>query len=668
MARFVMAGPSEYLAITGWGIDDVKLAKKAWVFAGQRCSKFDISPVKYEFYAEAMTSDKLAFHLPVVFTVGPDINNLRRFEEYMTPDVDADNNLLLYVKNIDLHDSHASNNRVKQLVLEAIERETRVLAASMTLEEISQRSRKFIGEMPNQVQLYLNKFGLCIYQADIKQPISHPDHTANTSEGVSAAASCQAQARRMARFMVAGASEYLAITGWGVDDVKLAKKAWVFPGQKCIKFDVTPVSYDIDVQAMSSEKLPFRLPAAYTIGPSPKIKRSTVLLLYAKLIAPLHNKSLNHVINLVKGVIEGETRVLASSMTMEEIFQGTKKFKEEVFDQVQLALKKFGLYIYSSNVKQLVDDPDPPGNEYFSFLGQKKQAEVESKAKVAEAEAQMKGEIGAKEREGLTLQNAAKVDAETKVLSVRQQGVGCKEEIKVKADVEVYENEREAEIAAAQAGLAVKKALLDKQSKLAEVEAVKAVAIREAELQLEVERKNALRLTEKLKAEKLSKATVQYETQVQDSNAALYNRQMAADATLFEQVKAAEARKAQAGAKFFEQKMAEDARLYAKQREAEALARVGKAKAKFVASMLQELGGDHDALRDNLMIDGGVYEEMARINASAMSGIQPKISVWSNEGGGDGADAGASAGAMLADVCNMLPPFLIQGNLTNGAV
>jgi hypothetical protein len=73
MARFVVAGPSEYLAITGWGIDDVKLAKKAWVFAGQKCSRFDISPVNYEFNVEAMSSEKLAFNLPAVFTIGPKI-------------------------------------------------------------------------------------------------------------------------------------------------------------------------------------------------------------------------------------------------------------------------------------------------------------------------------------------------------------------------------------------------------------------------------------------------------------------------------------------------------------------------------------------------------------------------------------------------------------------
>uniref|UniRef100_J3N3H5 Flotillin-like n=1 Tax=Oryza brachyantha TaxID=4533 RepID=J3N3H5_ORYBR len=476
----------------------------------------------------------------------------------------------------------------------------------------------------------------------------------------------------MARFVVAGASEYLAITGWGIDDVKLAKKSWVFAGQQCKKFDISPVNYEFNVQAMSAEKLAFNLPAVFTIGP--KIlpppgndasrqghrralmpESEEALLLYAKLIAPLDHAS-NHVKELVKGVIEGETRVLAASMTMEEIFQGTKKFRKEVFEQVQLDLNKFGLYIYNANVKQLVDEP---GHEYFSYLGRKTQQEVVNQAKVDVAEARMKGEVGAKERDGLTRQNAAKVDAETKVLSVRQQGIGLREEAKVKSEVQVYENEREAEIAAAQAGLAMKKAGWEKQSKVAQVEAVKAVAIREAELQMEVERKNALRLTEKLKAEQLSKATVQYETQVQESNAALYSRQKAAEATLYEQVKSAEARKAQADATFFEQKLAEDARLYARQKEAEALAMVGKAKAEYVASMLQALGGDYGALRDYLMIDGGVYQEMARINAGAVSGMQPKISIWSNDGGASGGgEAGAGAMQQMAGVYKMLPPLL----------
>uniref|UniRef100_A0ACD5U9L2 Uncharacterized protein n=1 Tax=Avena sativa TaxID=4498 RepID=A0ACD5U9L2_AVESA len=446
----------------------------------------------------------------------------------------------------------------------------------------------------------------------------------------------------MASFHVADASEYLAITGWGIDDVKLAKKAWVFVGQQCKKFSISPENYEFEVHAMSAEKLPFILPAVFTIGP--KITAASgeeedmkeleaQLLLYAKLIAPLHS-STSHVHELVKGIIEGETRVLAAELTMEEIFKGTKSFKQKVFTQVQLELKQFGLVIYNANVKQLVD---VPGHEYFSYLGQKTQQDAANQARVDVAEARMKGEVGAKERDGLTRQNAAKVDAETKVMSVRQQGQGLKEE------------------------LAMKKAGWDKQAKVAEVEAAKAVAIREAELQMEVERKNAMRQTEKLKAEQLSKATVQYDTQVQESNALLYSRQKAAEAALFEQTKVAEARKAQADAKFFEEKMAEDAKLYAKQQEAEALALVGKAKTEYVASMLQALGGNYHALRDYLMIDGGMYADMARINAGAVSGMQPKISIWSNGDGGAGAGGEAAAGGglqQMAGLYKMLPPLL----------
>ncbi|KAL7252197.1 hypothetical protein ACSBR1_013947 [Camellia fascicularis] len=97
----------------------------------------------------------------------------------------------------------------------------------------------------------------------------------------------------------------------------------------------------------------------------------------------------------------------------------------------------------------------------------------------------MKGEIGSKQREGLTTQNAAKIDAETKIIATKRQGEG-KKEVKVKTEL----------------------------AQLAEVESAKAVALREAELQRAVEEKNALTQLEKLKAENLSKASVEYEIKV----------------------------------------------------------------------------------------------------------------------------------------------------------
>lgn len=177
-------------------------------------------------------------------------------------------------------------------------------------------------------------------------------------------------------YKVAGPSEYLAITGWHIRDIKLAKKALILPGQCYVRVNVSPVNYTFEVQAMSAEKLPFLLPAVFTIGP--RVDSDDSLVLYAKLMAP-HDMCSNHVNELVQGIIEGETRVLAASMTMEEIFKGTKDFKKEVFDKVQLELNQFGLIIYNANIKQLVD---VQGHEYFSYLGQKTQMEAANQAKV----------------------------------------------------------------------------------------------------------------------------------------------------------------------------------------------------------------------------------------------------------------------------------------------
>jgi len=318
-------------------------------------------------------------------------------------------------------------------------------------------------------------------------------------------------------YRVAKASEYLVITGILIKDIKLAKKAWIIPGQSCTVLDLSPVNYTFEVQAMSAEKLPFVLPAVFTIGPRVDDKES--LIKYAKLISP-HDRHSNHVNELVQGIIEGETRVLAASMTMEEVFRGTKQFKQEVFNKVQLELNQFGLLIYNANVKQLVD---VRGHEYFSYLGQKTQMEAKNQARVDVAEAKMKGEIGSKLREGQTLQNAAKIDAETKVIAMQRAGEGDKEGIKVRTEVKVFENQREAEVAQANSELAKKKAAWTKAAQVAEVEAKKAVALREAELQGEVERMNALTTTEKLKAEFLSKASVQYETKVSLVHANIYN-------------------------------------------------------------------------------------------------------------------------------------------------
>ena len=55
----------------------------------------------------------------------------------------------------------------------------------------------------------------------------------------------------------------------------------VMPGQQAVKFDISPENYEFDIQAMSSEMLPFILPAVFTIGAKLELHE---LELYAQLL------------------------------------------------------------------------------------------------------------------------------------------------------------------------------------------------------------------------------------------------------------------------------------------------------------------------------------------------------------------------------------------------
>ncbi|GAV70910.1 LOW QUALITY PROTEIN: hypothetical protein CFOL_v3_14408 [Cephalotus follicularis] len=320
-------------------------------------------------------------------------------------------------------------------------------------------------------------------------------------------------------------------------------------------------------------------------------------------------------------------------MTMEEIFKGTKEFKQEVFNKVQLELNQFGLLIYNANVKQLVD---VTGHEYFSYLGQKTQMEAANQAKVDIAEAKMKGEIGSKMREGQTTQNAAKIDAETKIISTKREGEGKKEKFKVTADAKIFENKKKADVAEANAELAMKKAWWAQSSQLAEVEVAKAVAVREAKLQTEVERMNAMHRTEKLKADLLSKASVEYDIKVSVSSMHceicvyiyIYTHVCISNCTCFSVCVC--------------------------------LSLLGK----YFLWVFAILSGVTwcDSIT---MLEKNMFQEMAKINAQAVNSLQPQISVWSGVNGGD-AENGGGVMKYIAGVYTMLPPLLKTVNEQTG--
>ncbi|GAA0159858.1 hypothetical protein LIER_16545 [Lithospermum erythrorhizon] len=199
----------------------------------------------------------------------------------------------------------------------------------------------------------------------------------------------------------------------------------IWPFQKCSVIDVTPVTYKLVMNAMSVEKVGFMLPVVLTIGA--KLNDDKSILKYAKLLS-MHPRC-SKLKELLRGLIEGKTHLLAAFWTMKNIFKNSEDFNVAVFDMVQTELKPFGLLIYHSNILQLADTVS--GDDYFKYLGEKVKMEAANQVEIDVAEAKMMGEIGSKEKQRMALQKAAKIDVETKVTEAQMEGQGQKEQIKV---------------------------------------------------------------------------------------------------------------------------------------------------------------------------------------------------------------------------------------------
>jgi flotillin len=305
---------------------------------------------------------------------------------------------------------------------------------------------------------------------------------------------------------------------------------------------------------MTTEKLQFSLPAVFTIGPDNEadaLKKYALLLSgstsegdFAKAKDLTDPTRRDHVQDIVKGIIEGETRVIVSSMTMEEIFKERQVFKTKgpwllLCSNLQLAnvilsshskrserastiwtenvrvahcafvsTVAYAFHSYNANVKEL---QDTPGSEYFAFLSRKAHEGALNQAKIDVAEARMRGEIGEAEKKGRAKQEISKIDADTAVLETKRKAE------KAKADSELMNRQTE----------------LDNSVRLAKIAAQRQAEMRDAELQKQVESKRAETELERLRAVEVTKSKVARESAQENADASFYTEQKAADAQLY---------------------------------------------------------------------------------------------------------------------------------------
>lgn len=438
-----------------------------------------------------------------------------------------------------------------------------------------------------------------------------------------------------------------------------------------MRFSVQPHDYSMNLQAMTMEKLQFLLPVVFTIGPDVNSRgantrapgtsisdadgleredRGDALTKFAMLLADSGNrpekkmKDTTFLEGIVKGIIEGETRVLVSAMTMEAIFGEREVFKKRIFRNIQSELDQFGLKIYNANVKELKDAPE---SIYFASLSRKAHEGATNQARIDVAAAQLRGNVGEAQRKGEQDREIAKINAETAV----------------------QKTERDIERATAEAVLATRKTELSRDVEVSQIQASRATELRDEELKRDVEIKRALAEMERLRAKDVVKATIARESQQQAADAKAYEVEAEARAGFARQQQDTDASvyriKQDADARSYAALKDAEAELQRKVKEAEGLAAMADA----YARMGQALGGPAGLLQ-YMMIEKGTYVQLAKANATAINGLQPKISVWNTgaeagSGGGAGGE-GQSSTAAMRNIYQMLPPLMTTINEQTG--
>lgn len=398
------------------------------------------------------------------------------------------------------------------------------------------------------------------------------------------------------RYRVAGPNEYIVKTGILIDDIDISKKTFWLPFQTLGMIPLEPASYHCVIEeAMSHERIAFNMPTVFTIGPEDEIE---ALKRYCKLFQTTSSDDLK---TKIIGIIQGEARVAAGKIKLDDLFNNRQQFKEALVKEINSELTQFGLKVYNANIEEL---KDLKGNEYFSKMKQKALEGATQQARVDVAEKSKEGEVGEMLHKTETRQKVASYEKEAKLA----------------------ENEREREIAESNTKLQIAKADYDKQQQIALAEAHASAEQRTAELQKLVEEKKNLQEVERLRASEFARANV-------DAEIAIRIAEGKAESVIKEAKGRADAIRIVAEAEAVATKLTAEANFIKMKNEAEGILSLREAEAKGLQELIKSADG-MDKLNSYLMVRDNQIKSIAQYQAEALKDMKPNITVVTGQEGG----------------------------------
>jgi flotillin len=434
---------------------------------------------------------------------------------------------------------------------------------------------------------------------------------------------------------------------------------------------LTPMTIAIPLEnALSMQNIRINVPSTFTVGIStePSIMHNA-----AERLLRLMPKQIEQ---MVQEIIFGQLRLTVASLTIEQINQDRERFLEAIRKNVEPELNKIGLYLINVNITDITDsslyiesigkkaaaeavntakvdvaEQDKNGAIGEANAGREKAIRVaeniaESKKGQKKAEADMRvymsqqetlaavGEVEAnREKTIRTAENVAtaekgqkKAEADKRVFIQQQEAEAIKGEKKAQSEQRIYvqeqealavsgENKAKADIAAAEALLAMRQAEAFQKGEVAKRQAD--VEIQKAQYLAEQQRLNAVEVVrqeiEKRKVEIDAEATAE---------------------------KTRREAKGQA-----------DAILARYEAEAKGIKQVLESKAKGYESLVQSCNGDARAASTLLMIEK--LENIVSKQVEAIKNIKiDKITVWDS-----GGENGSSTANFMSSMIKAIPPL-----------
>jgi flotillin len=427
------------------------------------------------------------------------------------------------------------------------------------------------------------------------------------------------------RYRICKPNEYLVKTGLGINNMSIHKKTIVWPFQQTMKVPMNPLTFQIGLECMTRENIPFNLPVNVIAmpydpfeevevpigdaGDEDKLIRmhgSDLFKNYCKRMLSSTEYQIQETINTS---LHGDARTLTANLTIDTLFSSRKEFNKNIYNLVQPKLNNFGLKIANLNIAEMQDHGD---SKIFKFRAQKAiETEINS-ARIEVAEQKRKGDIGEEEKKANTMQKISEFNSKT---------------------VEI-QNENALKIAESTKILEVNKAKFSQEMEIAKLSAEKAKEIREVELQKEVELKRIEKEKEALRATDLTKAQVSAEAKVAEAQGISDAMIKTADAELYAEQKRAEAKLAiyLAEAKGTEAKY--------------------NAEAAGIMQLFDACKSDPNIMKFILANNAKLYQQIAQESAKAIQGLNPKINIWSS------GQQDSNVMKTITDIFKTVPPLL----------